>query len=66
MIHPDKHIRLDRAIKRLLGDKANFGIIKGLLTTLLLNRQIHIRPLHATPQATERVAKPLHKTVSAG
>ena len=30
-----KYIRFDWAMKRLLRDKANFGIIEGLLTTLL-------------------------------
>ena len=31
----DKYIRFDWAMKRLLRDKANFGVLEGLLTTLL-------------------------------
>lgn len=31
----DNYIRFDWAIKRLLRDKANFGVLEGLLTTLL-------------------------------
>lgn len=38
------YIRFDWAMKRLLRDKANFGILEGLLTTLL-ERPIHIRNL---------------------
>lgn len=40
----DNYIRFDWAIKRLLRDKANFGVLEGLLTTLL-NEQIHITNL---------------------
>lgn len=32
-----KYIRFDWAMKRLLRDKANFGIVEGLLSTLLGN-----------------------------
>lgn len=31
----NKYIRFDWAMKRLLRDKANFGVLEGLLTTLL-------------------------------
>lgn len=37
----DKYIRFDWAIKRLLRNKANFGVLEGLLT-VLLNEPIHI------------------------
>lgn len=37
-----KYIRFDWAIKRLLRQKANFGILEGLLTTLL-GMKIHIK-----------------------
>ena len=36
------YIRFDWAMKRLLRDKANYGVIEGLLTTLL-NEKITIR-----------------------
>ena len=36
------YIRFDWAMKRLLRDKANFGVIEGLLTSLL-NEKITIR-----------------------
>ena len=31
----NQYIRFDWAMKRLLRDKANFGVLEGLLTTLL-------------------------------
>ena len=31
----DKYIRFDWAIKRILRDKANFGVLEGLMTVLL-------------------------------
>ena len=34
-MHESKYIRFDWAMKRLLRQKANFGILEGLLTTLL-------------------------------
>lgn len=37
----DRFIRFDWAIKRLLRNKANFGVLEGLLT-VLLNESIHI------------------------
>lgn len=37
----DKYIRFDWAVKRLLRNKANFGVLEGLLT-VLLDRQIRI------------------------
>lgn len=37
----DKYIRFDWAIKRLLRNKANFGVLEGLLT-VLLGEEIHI------------------------
>ena len=40
----DKYIRFDWAMKRLLRDKANFGVLEGLLTTLL-NEKITINRL---------------------
>ena len=40
----DNYIRFDWAMKRLLRNKANFGVLEGLLTTLL-GRQITIRKL---------------------
>ena len=35
MVQPDKYIRFDWAIKRLLRQKANFGVLEGFLTVLL-------------------------------
>lgn len=35
MIHQDKYIRFDWAVKRLLRQKANFGVLEGFLTVLL-------------------------------
>ena len=40
----NKYIRFDWAMKRLLRDKANFGVLEGLLTTLL-NEKITINKL---------------------
>lgn len=37
----DKYIRFDWAIKRLLRNKVNFGVLEGLLT-VLLGKEIHI------------------------
>mgnify|MGYP007056224227 FL=1 len=31
----DKYIRFDWAIKRILRDKANFGVLEGLMTVLI-------------------------------
>ena len=39
-----QYIRFDWAMKRLLRDKANFGVLEGFLTTLL-GRQIKIQKL---------------------
>ena len=39
-----KYISFDWALKRLLRDKANFGVLEGFLTTLL-NQQIKIEEL---------------------
>ncbi|MCD8303632.1 MAG: Rpn family recombination-promoting nuclease/putative transposase [Prevotellaceae bacterium] len=44
MTNPDQYIRFDWAMKRLLRNKASFGILEGLLTTLL-EKQIHIKSL---------------------
>jgi len=41
MEQKDKYIRFDWAIKRLLRNKANFGVLEGLLT-VLLGKGIHI------------------------
>lgn len=41
MEQKDKYIRFDWAIKRLLRNKANFGVLEGLLT-VLLEEKIHI------------------------
>ena len=41
MEQKDKYIRFDWAIKRLLRNKANFGVLEGLLT-VLLDEPIHI------------------------
>ena len=35
MAQPDKYIRFDWAIKRLLRQKTNFGVLEGFLTVLL-------------------------------
>ena len=40
----EKFIRFDWAMKRLLRDKANFGVLEGLLTTLL-NEPVRIQKL---------------------
>ena len=37
----DRYIRFDWAIKRLLRQKANFGVLEGLLT-VLLNEKVEI------------------------
>lgn len=39
-----KYMRFDWAMKRLLRDKANFGVLEGLITTLL-GKKIHINKL---------------------
>ncbi len=35
MNQPDRYIRFDWAVKRLLRQKANFGVLEGFLTVLL-------------------------------
>lgn len=35
MMQQDKYIRFDWAVKRLLRQKANFGVLEGFLTVLL-------------------------------
>ena len=40
----EKYIRFDWAMKRLLRNKANFGVLEGLLTTLL-EEKVTIRSL---------------------
>ena len=37
----NKYIRFDWAVKRMLRDKANFGVLEGLIT-VLLNEPVHI------------------------
>ena len=37
----DTYIRFDWAMKRMLRDKANFGVLEGLIT-VLLNEQVRI------------------------
>lgn len=37
----NKYIRFDWAVKRMLRDKANFGVFEGLIT-VLLNEPVHI------------------------
>nr|MCR5076646.1 hypothetical protein [Prevotella sp.] len=39
-----KYIRFDWAMKRMLRDKANYGVLEGLITTLL-NKKIKIQKL---------------------
>lgn len=41
MDYKDRYIRFDWAIKRLLRNKVNFGVLEGFLT-VLLNKEIHI------------------------
>lgn len=41
MCENNKYIRFDWAAKRILRDKANFGVLEGLVT-VLLNERIHI------------------------
>ena len=41
MEQKDKYIRFDWAVKRLLRNKANFGVLEGFLT-VLLKEPIHI------------------------
>ncbi|MCQ2271077.1 MAG: Rpn family recombination-promoting nuclease/putative transposase [Bacteroidales bacterium] len=38
---PEKYVRFDWAVKRLLRDKANFGVLEGLVS-VILNEKIHI------------------------
>lgn len=38
----NKFVRFDWAAKRMLRDKANFGVFEGLLTVLLGEKIIHI------------------------
>ena len=40
----DKYVRFDWAAKRMLRNKANFGVLEGLIT-VLLNEQIHIEEI---------------------
>ena len=35
MVQKDRYIRFDWAVKRLLRNKANFGVLEGFLTVLL-------------------------------
>lgn len=44
MNHQPKYVRFDWAMKRLLRDKANFGVLEGFLTTLL-GKKIKIQKL---------------------
>ena len=37
----NKYVRFDWAVKRMLRDKANFGVLEGLIT-VLLNEPVHI------------------------
>ena len=37
----NKYVRFDWAAKRMLRDKANFGVLEGLIT-VLLNEEVHI------------------------
>lgn len=32
---PEKYVRFDWAVKRLLRDKANFGVLEGLVSVIL-------------------------------
>ena len=51
----DKYIRFDWAIKRLLRNKVNFGVLEGLLT-VLLGKEIHILDIlesEGNPQCEE-------------
>ena len=41
MENKDQYIRFDWAVKRLLRDKANFGVLEGFLT-VLIGEQIRI------------------------
>lgn len=41
MCENNKYIRFDWAAKRMLRDKANFGVLEGLIT-VLLNEEVHI------------------------
>lgn len=41
MIAENKYVRFDWAVKRMLRDKANFGVLEGLMT-VLLNEPVHI------------------------
>jgi hypothetical protein len=37
----NKYVRFDWAVKRMLRDKANFGVLEGLIT-VLLGETVHI------------------------
>lgn len=51
------YIRFDWAMKRLLRNKANFGVLEGLLTSLL-NMQVHIAQVVDTePYATDDICE---------
>lgn len=47
MEQKDKYIRFDWAIKRLLRNKANFGVLEGFLTVLLARIFILLKFLKA-------------------
>ncbi len=40
----DKYVRFDWAAKRMLRNKANFGVLEGLIT-VLLNEEVHIKEI---------------------
>ena len=44
MNEENKYIRFDWAAKRMLRDKANFGVLEGLIT-VLLNEPVHIEEI---------------------
>ena len=48
----NQYIRFDWAMKRLLRDKVNFGVLEGLLTTLL-GEPIKIKKLLESESNTE-------------
>ena len=50
----NKYVRFDWAVKRMLRDKANFGVLEGLLT-VLLNEPVHIMELLENPEFKEGI-----------
>ena len=42
MVQKDRYIRFDWAVKRLLRNKANFGVLEGFLTVLLEIGRAHV------------------------